>query len=301
MDSIITRYYPEWSHPSGVENGYNDYMTSSYSYGRLDQCVDCLVPWLKASVPELAGMRVLEVGSGTGSSTAGLAPFVKSIFGFDIEERALEVARHRCAALRLSNVLLRQYDVSWIDAFAADPQFFGQSFDLVFCYALFEHLTPVERVKLLRAIWNHLPVGGLLVTVELPNRLHWFDWHSSMMPFADMLPPDLSALYYGRSARHSIWSTIMASDIAQLDAMDLSQVYRFGKGMSFHEFQVALPDGSYEVIADFESPNAIGRTLLPGHDERWQNLLAEKLASMDPPVHRGFAASCLDLVIRKTA
>jgi SAM-dependent methyltransferase len=300
MRAVMEGYCADWLTDQMRADGYAEYFIQCYVYGRLDQCRDSVVPWLRANIPTLQKHRVLEIGAGTGSSTAGLAPFVHSIFGFDIEQRPLDVARARCDALGIQNVDLRLYPTNWIEKFHADPTgYFGQHFDLAFCYALFEHLTIVERVKLLQALWKHLPRGGLLVTIELPNRLHWYDWHSSQLPFADMLPPDLSALYYGKSERSSIGQSLKASTPDEIGALNMDEIYRLGKGISYHEFAIALPEGSYRVVAGNKSPNAINRTNLPGYDADWEDMLAKKLTSLDPPVDPAFAACCLDLIVEK--
>jgi 2-polyprenyl-3-methyl-5-hydroxy-6-metoxy-1,4-benzoquinol methylase len=301
MNSSIYELTKTWFSEKERQEGYDTYLRACYVYGRMDQCMTCVMPWVTAAIPNFRDLTVLEVGCGNGASTVPIALNAKAVRAFDIDENAVEVAAQRCRLLGVSNVEIFVRDTCWIDAYLDTPQTLSKTPpDVVFCYALIEHLTPIERIKFLKAIWADLKVGGHLIVVECPNRLHWFDWHSSMLPFADWLPEDIALLWYSQSDRSSIWPQLKPKSFSELQSMDRSQLYRFGRGASFHEFAVGIGLNHFKVTAGPRSPNAIWRGNMPGYDEYWEKMLTEKLQAMTPPIDPAFAACCLDLIITKT-
>jgi len=226
----------------------------------------------------------------------------KSVHAFDLDEKSTLVAAKRCQLLNVTNVEIFTRDTSWIDAYLEHPRSLSPSRpDVIFCYALLEHLVPIERLKFLEAAWNDLNIGGHILIVECPNRLHWFDWHSTMLPFSDWLPEDIVLLWNARSERPNIWSSIKPNNLSELRDVDRSQLYRFGRGCSFHEFELAIGLDRLTITAGPHSEKAIYRGNLPGYDQAWEEAIAAKLQGVTPPVHQAFAACCLDLILTKTS
>ena len=92
----------------------------------------------------------------------------------DIDAPALEVARERC---RIHGVTV---DIR--EANAKQLLGFGPM-DAVLYFAALEHMTQEERLQSLAEAWSILPAGGLLAIIETPNRLWFFDHHTSRLPF----------------------------------------------------------------------------------------------------------------------
>jgi SAM-dependent methyltransferase len=303
MAGVLDNYTRGWIDDKPHE--YTRYFYDVYTYGRMDQMVDCVLPWLQAAIPDFEDRQVLEIGAGTGSSTAGLIQSCRSIFGFDIDASAIKIAQARCDLVKKysacrASYQLKAYDTDWIDRFYEKPlSFFDRRADVAFAYALFEHLLPLERIKLLKALWKYLPVGGYLVTIELPNRLALVDWHTTSLPFADILPSEIYALYAGTSEKVE-WDDIKAATIGDVGKVSRDRQYRLGRGVSYHEFYLALGHDSFEVVANDKSPHAIFRGNLPGYDAEYHEMVARQLAALDPPIDPSFAAPCLDLIIKKT-
>jgi S-adenosylmethionine-dependent methyltransferase len=65
--------------------------------------------------------------------------------------------------------------------------------DAVLLYAVLEHQHPLERLETLTRCWDLLRPGGVLIVVETPNRIVYFDPHTSLLPFFAMLPPEVAA------------------------------------------------------------------------------------------------------------
>ena len=75
-----------------TDNGRNDIENNVFR--RYNHSLRHVVPWL-GRVIDLAGKNVLEIGCGTGSSTAALAHFVRRIEGYDIHALAVQGAGKR--------------------------------------------------------------------------------------------------------------------------------------------------------------------------------------------------------------
>ncbi len=289
-----------WFTPEHAAVGWDGYIKANLAYGRLEQCQTTVMPWLRAAVPDLSGLTVLEVGCGTGIATVPIALASHRVVAFDIDARSLAAARRRCALFGISNVELLHRDKTWIDAYADDPRSVTpEPVDLIFCYALLEHLTPPERLTFLAGAWRHLRPGGHLVIVECPNRLSSFDWHTGKQPFSDWLPDDLLMTWYGRYSSAPVNPVVRAPSIAAATAMGPELLYRNGRGVSFHEFELSIGLKNLRVTAGSTADWPLNRGVYPGADPAWEEAVATKLAAMEPPVPREFARQCLDLVLTK--
>jgi S-adenosylmethionine-dependent methyltransferase len=196
--------------------------------GRLTSDREIVVPWLD-SIRSLADTTVLEIGAGTGASTVALAEQGADVVGIDPHREALTVAEQRLSMHGLSAVLEPLTFEEWIKVRV------GQSFDWVIFFASLEHMPVVARVEALRAAWELLKAGGHLVVIETPNRLWYRDSHTSLALFFHWLPDDLALRYASRTARDG-FNNLPASDPA---AMRDALVW-WGRGVSYHEFELAL-------------------------------------------------------------
>ena len=193
--------------------------------GKLEKDRRTYIPWLNSFKP-LANSSVLEIGCGTGSSTVAIAEQGAHVTGFDIEPWKLDVAAERC----------RLYGVE-ADLYVSDDMqslFGGQSFDFVIFFASLEHMTLDERLSNLVAAMNLTKPGGWLVVIEAPNRLWYYDTHTSWLPYFDWLPDELALEYLRYSPREVLQKLASKSD------ENLLELARWGRGVSFHEFDLAL-------------------------------------------------------------
>lgn len=100
----------------------------------------------------------------------------------------------------------------------------------------------------LRQRWSLLPAGGVLVVVETPNRLWWFDLHSSKLPLFHALPDEL-AFHYTRFSQRENFRELYR-DYSNPAARE--HMLRRGRGVSFHEFDVAIGTG-LRVLSSLDS------------------------------------------------
>lgn len=256
---------------------------------RLDGFRRTVVPWLD-DVRPLSGTEVLEIGCGTGSSTVALAEQGARVTAVDIAEESLAVARDRCRVFDLD------VEILLCDATAVHQRLSGRHFDLIIFFACLEHMTHRERIAAMRETWGMLAEGDLWCVVETPNRLWFFDHHTSLLPFYLWLPDDLALSYSRFSPRQSFRRSYTDDDG---DAMQ--RFVRRGRGVSFHEFDLALKRAEeLEVVSSlplFLRKRSLRREIAwrRTRERRYESLLAR----VGPAIHRGFYQPSLDLILRK--
>jgi S-adenosylmethionine-dependent methyltransferase len=198
----------------------------------------------------------------------------------------MTVAKDRC---RVYGV---EVEFQILNAEGIARAFGPDTFDQIIFFACLEHMSVAERLTSLRAAWNILPNGGLLVVVETPNRLWYYDGHTSLLPFFHWLPDELAFSYSAFSPRESF------RDLhRRRDASTGEQLLRRGRGVSFHEFDLAIrPAKDLKVLSSLSTFEGIrGRLRTPRLDRRYSSLLR----SAYPGIHEGFFDESLYLIIEK--
>ena len=250
-------------------------------YTRYRTAIRNVVPWIAKRVP-LADARVLEIGCGTGSSTAAMARAGARVVAYDIDAPAIEGARRRLSTLGLTA------DLHLVEPEALLRSIRGEAdVDVVLLYAVLEHMTISERLATIEAAWGRLRPGGVLVVFDTPNRLFFVDYHTSLMPFFHTLPDDLALRTAARSPRRDFRESMRAGTSESLA--------RWGRGVSFHEFAAVLGDLGPLIAADGFDPAIL--SLLPLTP--LENLLREVfiLSGVDAPI--GFSRASVDVILRK--
>lgn len=241
-----------------------------------------IVPWLDAACG-LDGLRILEVGCGTGCSTVALAEQGARVTGIDVDAGSLRIARHRC---RLYGVRAELHE---LNAAEAARQFKSGDFDLIIFFACLEHMTVPERMQALPALWNLLPNGGWLAVVETPNRLWCFDFHTSLLPFFNWLPDELAFAYSRFSEREHF-----KDDFRVNNPPHMKEFLRKGRGVSYHEFDLAI--GTHKLFSSFSTYYGYRHTLLRSvRARRFKSILK----SFRPDLHDGWFEPSLDVLMRK--
>lgn len=257
---------------------------------RLDTNRKIIIPWLDEAL-SLSGAKILEIGCGTGSSTVALAEQGAEVIGIDIHGGALRVAEIRCRAHGLT---ARFASVSAIEAIRL---FKSERFDFIIFFASLEHMTLEERLESLRCAWESLPHRGHLVVIECPNRLWYFDDHTSFTPFFHWLPDDLAFLYSRMTPRER-FNSLFRGPTEESKLM----FSRWGRGVSFHEFEIAfgccvedLPIVS--CLSLFIREKTYSLNLCTGTTKRKFEML---LHDIYPKAHQGFYLPYLNLIFKKT-
>jgi 2-polyprenyl-3-methyl-5-hydroxy-6-metoxy-1,4-benzoquinol methylase len=110
----------------------------------------------------LKGMKILEVGSGTGQVSAYLASKGASIHLVDISKKSLDFSKKYFKSLKLPVSLYNQ------DAF--DMKFTSKSFDFVWNGGVIEHFNDEEKIIMIGKMWKLVKPGGKLL-ITTPNSL----------------------------------------------------------------------------------------------------------------------------------
>jgi S-adenosylmethionine-dependent methyltransferase len=267
--------------------GKND--LDNHLFRRLDTDRNKIVPWLDAAKP-LRTASILEIGCGTGCSTVALAEQGASVTAIDVDESSLAVASERCRAYDL--------EVSFAHANATEINrlFSSRHFDYIIFYAALEHMTIEERMSALRAAWQMLSVGGLLCVIETPNRLWYYDAHTSLLPFHMWLPDELAFEYSQFSPRDNYRELYREyTEESKLHFL------RRGRGVSFHEFELTM-----KPVRELRIKSSLNVT--SKERGRWEQMkwrfsnegrYLSILRRIAPELHEGFLQSSLYLIIEK--
>lgn len=213
-----------------------------HTYERFNWTNDHVIPWLQTKV-DLAGMHLVEIGCGTGSSTLGFARHVGSLECYEIADHAINVATERLAYWNVDNVVIRTV------LFDEDCELAksGRTVDGVILFATLEHMTLQEALGILQLSWRVLRPGGIIVVADTPNRLSFQDYHTSWLPFFSQLPRELQVRYADRSERIGFKNAI-AEARRHGEEQAIMAMTRWGSGISYHEFELALGQEVHDHI-----------------------------------------------------
>ena len=155
------------------------------------------------SVVTLDDKRVLDFGSGTGSSALCLARMgAVHVTGVEPEERAVQIARLRARDCGLLDRLAFQYVLD-----TRCLPFPNGSFNVVVCYQVLEHVDSGLRRHLIQEMWRVLEPGGYLF-VSAPNRLWPHDYHTTRLWLVPWMPLPLAHWWAIKRRRVPVHSTI---------------------------------------------------------------------------------------------
>lgn len=154
-------------------------------------------------------------------------------------------------------------------------------------------MTLSERTQSLRQAFALLRPGGLLGIIEAPNRLWFYDGHSSFTNFYHWLPDEL-AIEHARRSKRSI-----LADAVKVKGREGIGLARFGRGVSYHDVELALGECPIVISnkTDFmrrRSPTLRLHAILSGK-RRYERFLER----LEPGINRGFFREYLDVLIQK--
>jgi len=278
--SIRKNYHQGWRSeknytPEAYAHDLNAHLSS-----RLENDRNSYIPWLNKIV-QLKGANILEIGCGTGSSTIAIAEQGANVTGVDIDEGALKVARDRCKIYNVSASII------YGNAIEVYNDLQSQKFDLIIFYACMEHMVYAERIESLRKYFDLLPKGACLSIVDTPNRLWYFDGHTSQLPFYHWLPDNVAFDYSKFSNRVNFKELYHEySDEKFLHFL------RRGRGFSFHELEIALNI----PVEKIQVESYLSRPIIPfSLKSKYHNFLNQ----IYPNISKGLFYPNIDIIIKK--
>ena len=161
--------------------------------------------WRIEKVRPLKGLRILDFGCGTGSSTEVFSEAGATVVGVDPSEKSLDVAMQRLTDLNLSEQA-RFYKIPYFTSSGETLSFKENNFDMVTLIGVLEHMKPGERIQCVGEINRLLKEGGEIFIFDTPNRLCPFDHHTTKLWFVNWLPVSLArryAIFRGRADKSS--------------------------------------------------------------------------------------------------
>lgn len=169
------------------------------------------LPYVEAA--EFEGKRILDFGCGSGSSTMVLARmFPRSeIVGVELSPEYLRIAEDRRRFYGYPNVTFRLSPQG-----TCVPANLGQ-FDFIVMSAVFEHLLPDERRRVMPELWARLKTGGRLLLNQTPHRFFPFESHTTGLPLINYLPDRLACFVARRFSPRELgaetWESLLRKGI----------------------------------------------------------------------------------------
>lgn len=162
---------------------------------------------------DMDGKRLLDFGCGSGASTMIMARTLPKcqIYGVELEPAPLALARLRAAHYCCENLQLFQSPTP--DELPSQVQ----EVDFVLLSAVYEHLLPSERPRLLCQIWQLLAPGGVLFINQTPDRRFPLETHTTGLPLINYLPDQAAAAFARtfskRRLKHASWELMLRKGI----------------------------------------------------------------------------------------
>jgi hypothetical protein len=224
--------------------------------------------------------------------TVALAEQGANVTAIEDDKKLLDDAKIRCKSYGLNaNFFLA-------NAAELDCVLSNEVFDMVIYMASLEHMTLAERITSMRSTYKMLLSGGLFCIIGTPNRLHFLDSHTSHIPFFHWLPDELAIEYLKNTSRKEYKKAI--SEIENLEEKML-QFYRWGRGVSFHEIELAIMPLAELNMISCRSVFMMKKNFLYyimkrfSSNARYESLLK----AIYPNLHKAFFQPYLDIIFLK--
>ncbi|WP_299601764.1 class I SAM-dependent methyltransferase [uncultured Aquimarina sp.] len=282
--SLKENYLDRGNTKSRLSTAEYNQAVSGQLFDRLYYNRNRIAPWLHR-VKDLNGANILEIGCGTGISTLALSEQGAKVVGVDVDAGALEVAKDR---MRIAGY---EAELHHVNGEEIEENFKDRKFDFIIYYAVLEHMTVSERLESLQQAWRMLSSGGYLAIIETPNRLWYYDSHTAALPFYDWLPDDLAYYYSKFSSRKNF-----KDSYREIDDENMMKFKRWGRGASYHEFEVAIaPLKEINIVSSLMKFEKSAFLKVGFKGLRYIKFLK----SMNKNLNSGFCYPYLDIVIKK--
>ena len=285
--------------------GYNgNYLKSTHGtkamddalVNRLNTARHLLIPWIANKI-NLHDSKILEIGCGSGSGTVALAEQAKFVIGLDIDLDIINVAKDRCRIHGINNVEFHNSDI--LDFEQEEPS----NVNVVVFFASLEHMLWNDRKSALKKAWELLPNDGYLIIIDTPNRLFYYDGHTTDLPFYNWLPDNISFEYIKNKPDHLV--NYLDSNISKPELLIK------GRGISFHDLEISLSK-SIDEIEVIDSLNEYERRekklfnvlktfyrILRLRNKSIELSYTQLMTKYQPHLHTGFFQQYINMIFQK--
>lgn len=213
------------------------------------------------------------------------------VHGYEIELPSVIAARRRAEILGLNHCSF-SHVAPEILAQTAQSEWEGSA-DIALFFAVLEHTTHEEAIALIQSAWSCLKPGGLLVVNDTPNRLSYFDYHTSHMPFFNNMSDEMVSVEAWRSPRDGFKQAVEGTPMDHSQRLNL---VRWGRGVSYHAFESAIGWEVHNFVELSGYESLISKV--------WPLTLEDSLLLTyfkSKPIHASdaFARSALNFVLKK--
>lgn len=137
----------------------------------------------------LHNMKILVFGCGLGGSSVAFALRGAEVYGVDISENCIKIARKRAQEHNVSDKIHLFYYEN-----TKRLNFPDNMFDVVTCEAVLEHIAN-DRMTYIREMWRVLKKEGVLFIANTPNLLYPYDTHTTKLFFVPWMSAKLAKRY----------------------------------------------------------------------------------------------------------
>lgn|GEM_PF-408124 len=183
------------------------------------------------SEDEFRNKKMLDFGCGSGSSTMILSrrfPHTE-IVGIDLVHDFIRIAEARARYYKVEDRV--RFLVASDSTILPEKM---EKFDFIVLNAVYEHLLPDERKKVLQQLWKILEPGGTLFLNETPYRFYPIEIHTTGLPLINYLP-DRMAFAIARRYSESVtmdesWAHLLRRGIRGATEHEILRTIREGCG-----------------------------------------------------------------------
>lgn len=244
-----------------------------------DEQMACLNHRLVADARLRSGLRVLDLGSGTGYPALLAAQTVGehgSVVGLDLAERMLDVARRKAASLGLTNVAFRAGDVTTLPFEAGSFDAVTSRFCLMFLPDISQAASEVARVLrsgswLAAAVWS-APEKNPYIRIPM----------DVIKQFIDLPPPDPTAPGIFRLAKPGeLAGVLLRAGFSDIGEEEFVADVRFASGEEYYDslMDIAAPiQNLFAKLTDQQKAEARSRIVQAAGAYKWSGMVALPIA-----------------------
>lgn len=169
--------------------GFDNYQNWWNWYKNTEQRVQQYIKHLREYLPEISNLKILDLGCGAGGVCVSFANRNNRVLGLDLDKKLINLTKINVSDAE--NDFPPNAGVSIVLSSGTSLPFEDETFDLVICNDVIEHLT--EQEDLMLEIHRVLKIGGHLY-LTTPNKRYPIESHTGIFGIT-LLPKPLADVF----------------------------------------------------------------------------------------------------------